>query len=119
MTIKTQNTLVLFLAMIICIPMILVGMRKGWDIIEYVITMASTFISIILIGWSNKSVFHRNPSADNSSNVLNVIGIITISIGTQIMIVDNLLHIVIGAVVMIIGAFLTRLADRDKSETIE
>ena len=111
----------LVLSLALSCTLIPVGITKGWGIIEFVVGVASFFISGLIVCWNNEAAFHRNPNAEIRFGY-NILGCLGIFFGVQGLWGcwgEALLLKVLGAALMIIGAILTRLACCPKSDTTD
>ena len=118
---KKRNILSLILSLALSCTLIPVGIAKGWSIIEFVIGAASFIISGLVLCWNNEAAFHRNPNADIRMGY-NFLGCFCAAIGAQGVLGcwgDALLLKGLGAVLMIIGAILIRLASCPKCDTTD
>lgn len=118
---KRRNILSLVLSLALSCTLIPVGITKGWGIIEFVVGVASFFISGLIVCWNNEAAFHRNPNAEIRFGY-NILGCLGIFFGVQGLWGswgEALLLKVLGAALMIIGAILTRLACCPKSDTTD
>lgn len=118
---KKRNILSLILSLALSCTLIPVGITKGWSVIEFVIGAASFIISGLVLCWNNEAAFHRNPNADIRMGY-NFLGCFCAAIGAQGVWGcwgDALLLKGLGAVLMIIGAILIRLASCPKCDTTD
>lgn len=118
---KRRNILSLVLSLALSCTLIPVGITKGWGIIEFVVGVASFFISGLIVSWNNEAAFHRDPKADirYGCHFLNCLCIVFGAQGLWGCWGEALLLKVLGAALMIIGAILTRLACCPKSDTTD
>lgn len=118
---KKRNILSLIIYLALSCTLIPVGIIKGWSIIEFVIGVASFFISGLILWWNNESTFHRKPNADIRLGYY-FLGCFCVAFGAQGLLGcwgEGLSLKGLGAALMIIGAILIRLACYSKSDTKE
>lgn len=118
---KKRNILSLVLSLALSCTLIPVGITKGWSIIEFVVGVASFFITGLIVGWNNEAAFHRNPNADIrfGYHFLSYLCIVFGAQGLWGCWGEALLLKGLGAVLMIIGAILIRLAYCPKCDTTD
>lgn len=118
---KKRNTLSLFLSLALSCTVMPVGITKGWSIVEFVIGVASIFISGLIVSWNNEAAFHRNPNADIRYGY-HFLGYLCIFFGAQGLWGcwgEALLLKGLGAALMITGAIFFRLACGPKCDTTD
>ena len=118
---KKRNILSLVLSLALSCTLIPVGITKGWSIIEFVVGVASFFITGLIVGWNNEAAFHRNPNAEIrfGYHFLSCLCIVFGAQGLWGCWGEALLFKGLGAALMIIGAILIRLACCPKCDTTD
>lgn len=118
---QKRNILTLIISLVVSCTLIPIGLTKGWGIIDYVIGIASFFISGLIIYWNNEAAFHRSSWSDSRIGY-HFIGFFCLTFGIQGLggcWGEALLVKVMGAALTIIGAILIRLACRAKCDKPE
>ncbi len=108
---KHSNLSLILLGALFCCVIIPIGLKRDWEIIEYVIILAVSFITVFIYCWN----------AESAQNIgcLSFLCYLMMFFGLKTLLGDygdGLLLRVIGAVTMILGAVLYRLCIRYESE---